>query len=261
MNTLILSPRRIGLLMRHDLAAQKKSLITGMLVIAGITFGVFLVTSASGGPREVLTNMFANILLIGGYVTASMAFSELQEQKTGIHYMMLPGSTLEKFVAKLLLTSIGWTVAVVVVFALATVLGAAVSSIFFATNPGIVLPTTRDVWITIATYLVTHSVFLFGSVYFRKAAFIKTAAGTMGTAFALALIWVLVFRFVFAAAFAHPWPGTAPGVRITIEDVELTSQGIAFLGTLRTIGDLAYWVAMPVFFWIVGVLRLRETEV
>ena len=259
MNTLTLSPRRIGQLMRHDLASQKKSLLTGMLVIAGITLGVFLITAASGGPREVLTNMFSNILLIGGFVTASMAFSELQEQKTGIHYMMLPGSTLEKFVSKLLLTSIGWALAVVIVFALGTVLGVAISSIFFATNPGIVLPTTRDMWITIATYLVSHSIFIFGSIYFRKAAFIKTAAGVIGAAFSLALIWVLVVRFVYAPAFGAELG--AGGAGVTLEQIELTPRGMSFLGTLRTIGDILYWAVMPIFFWVVGVLRLRETEV
>jgi hypothetical protein len=259
MNTLTLSPRRVGLLMRHDLASQKKSLVTGMLVIAGVTLGVFLITAASGGPREVLTNMFSNILLIGGFVTASMAFNELQEQKTGIHYMMLPGSALEKFLAKLLLTSIGWAVAVIVVFALGTILGVAISSIFFATNPGIVLPATRDTWVSIATYLVSHSIFLFGSIYFRKAAFIKTAAGVIGAAFALALIWVLVARFVFAPAFGAQMNAGVAGV--TIEHISLTERGISFLATLESIGKVIYWAVMPIFFWVVGLLRLRETEV
>ena len=259
MNTLTFSPRRVGLLMRHDVASQKKSLLTGFLVIAGVTLGVFLITAASGGPREVLTNMFSNILLIGGFITASMAFSELQEQKTGVHYMMLPGSTLEKFTSKLLLTSIGWTVAVVIVFALGTVLGEAISSIFFATSPGIVLPTTRDMWITIATYLVSHSIFLFGSIYFRKAAFIKTAGSVIAAAFSLALIWVLVVRFAYAPALGT---GTAAGgAGINITGVQLTLQGETFLGTLGTVGDILYWAAMPIFFWILGILRLRETEV
>ena len=64
MNALTLSPRRVGLLMRHDLASQKKSLTIAALVIAGLTIGTYVITSAAGGSSVALESLFGNILVI-----------------------------------------------------------------------------------------------------------------------------------------------------------------------------------------------------
>lgn len=255
MSGLTLSPRRVGLLMRHDLASQKKSLITGIATISGITLAAFLITSATGGPRVVMTNLFANILVIGGFIASSVTFTEMHEQRTGMHYLMLPGSVLEKYAAKLLLTSLGWTAAVTVVTAVVTALGAGIASIFFAENPGIIVPSDRAQWTTIASYLVSQSVFLFGSIYFRKTAFLKTALSALVAVFTFAVVWILAIRVFYASAFTEHFGG--PG----FQSVRLTAQGESFLSGLEVVGKTLAWAVVPVFFWIAGVLRLRETEV
>jgi len=264
MSTLTLSPRRVGLLIRHDLASQRKSLTTGFLVIAGVAFGIFLLASATGGRSAVLANTFVNILLIGGYVTSSVAFSELHDPKTGTHYMMLPGSTLEKYTAKLLVTSVGWTVAVIVVFAVGTVLGYLVSLVFFAENPGVYLPASRGVWISIATYLVTQSIFLFGSIYFRKVAFLRTALSVFVVAISLGIIYLVAIRIFFAPAFVGTFE-TVRGVEQMItgpNGVSLTDFAVeSIFPVLETLQRILLWVVTPVFFWVAGVIRLRETEV
>jgi hypothetical protein len=264
MSTLTFSPQRLGLLIRHDLASQRKSLTTGFLVIAGVAFGIFVLASATGGTSAVLANVFVNVLLIGGYVTSSMAFSELHDSKTGTHYVMLPGSTLEKYTAKLLITSVGWTVAVIVVFAIGTVLGYLVSLVFFAENPGVYLPASRGVWISIGTYLVTQSIFLFGSIYFRKVAFLRTALSVIVVAISLGIIYLIAIRIFFAPAFTGVFE-TVRGVEQMITGPngasisEFAAQSI--LPVFETLQKVLLWVVTPVFFWVVGVMRLRETEV
>lgn len=261
MNALTLSPRRVGILMRHDLAINLKSTLTGFATVAGVVVALFLISAATGGDGsgDFHASLFANILLIGGFVVSSVAFSDLNDPKNGIHYLMLPGSTVEKYLAKLLLTSVGWTVAVTVIYTVASALGAAIASIAFAQHPGVFVPADRSAWNTIAGYLVTQSIFLFGSVYFRKVAFLKVVLGAIGVAFSLGLIYLLAARVIFADAFvgllsvqAEEWEQM---VRVTSPNAD------AFFRTLGVIGDVFTWAVMPIFFWIAGFMRLRETEV
>jgi len=257
------SLRRVGLLMRDYLAMQRKSLITGFAAIAGIGFGAFLIASASGGDSQVLRTMFLNILLIGGYVSASVSFTDLHDGKSGVHYLMLPGSSLEKYVSRLVLTSIGWVAATIATFVAATSLGALVSGLFFETRPEVFLPTGRALWISIATFLVTQPVFLFGSIYFRKVAFLKTALSAMAVAFSLAVVYLLAARLLFAPAFTGFFETAADAGEILMRDGRTMEEfAVATLLPVMTrVQQSLTWVLVPVFFLVAGVLRLRETEV
>jgi len=255
--------RRVGLLMRDYLAMQKKSLITGFAAIAGIGFGAFLITSASGGDALVLRTMFLNILLIGGYVSASVSFTDLHDGKTGVHYLMLPGSSLEKYVSRLLLTSVGWVAATIATFVAATSLGAVVSGIFFETRPDVFLPTGRALWISIATFLVTQPIFVFGSIYFRKVAFLKITLSAMAVAFSLAILYLIAARLLFAPAFTGLFETAGDAGDIVLGN-GMTMEEFAvakLVPVMTTVQRTLTWVLVPVFFLVAGVLRLRETEV
>jgi hypothetical protein len=254
--TTVFNPSRVVVLMRHDLQPQLKSLLNGLLAAAGIAFGLMIL--ASIGPASSAAfhaSTFSNLLFIGGYVVSSMAFSELQDEKRGLHYLMLPGSAVEKYVARLLLTSVGWVAAALITYVAATALGAAVAQPLFGRSPGVFLPTTGATWETIGYYLITQSAFVFGSVYFRKAAFIKTVAAAVAVALSIALIGLVVGRIAFADLFV--------GVLQTRSNVaELVVTGPRFDGVIRafdTVRLALLYVSAP-FFWVVGVMRLRETE-
>ncbi|MFP4112991.1 MAG: hypothetical protein ACOC2Y_00030 [Spirochaetota bacterium] len=261
MNTLTLSPQRLLLLIRRDLVTERKDALNGLATLTGIVVALFMISSATGDTGgDFHSSLFINILVIGGFVVSSMAFSDLKDPKTGLNYIMIPGSTLEKYLAKLLLTSVGWTLAVIMGYTAATALAATIAPLFFATTPGFFLPVGRDIWNAIAAYLVTQSVFLFGSVYFKKAAFIKTALWAVLAAASLAIVYLATVRLAFAPAFEGFFlvrPGIdsqfVPGVP---DDVLERLQD-----TLTVSGKILYWAVMPVFFWVAGVLRLRETEV
>ncbi len=246
--------RRIGLLMRHDIAHHAKDMRNALITISGVVFGLFMLAAATGS-RGFHASTFGNVLLIGGFVVSSMGFSELRDEKTSIHYLMLPGSALEKYLAKLLLTSIGWVVAVVALYSITTVAAAGIASVLFSRHPGLWIPIDRGSWVTIATYLAVQPVLLFGSVYFRQTAFLKTAFATIVTGLSLGLIYLVAFRLIFASAFTGLF---TPIVDFTIQASDpWIEQLVSVLDTARKV---VVWAVMPLFFAGLSVLRLRETE-
>ncbi len=249
------SLRRVGLLMRHDVAHHAKEMRNALITISGVVFGLFLLAAATGS-RGFHASTFSNVLLIGGFVVSSMGFSELRDEKTGIHYLVLPGSALEKYLAKLVLTSAGWTVAIVALYSITTVVAAGIASVLFDHTPGIWVPADRASWMTIATYLAVQPVLLFGSVYFRQTAFLKTAIAAIATGLSLGLIYLVAFRLIFAPAFTGLF---TPVVNLRIHAADPGVAGL--VDALDTVRKIAMWAAMPLFFAALGVLRLRETEV
>jgi hypothetical protein len=255
-----LNPPRIGILMRHDLQMNMKSLLSAAGTIAVIVFVAFVIASWTADGAADLADfhpsLFLNVLLIGGLVVSSVAFSQMHEPTKGMHYVMLPGSTIEKYLARLLLTSVGWTVLAIVVYTASTLVAAAVAMPIFGETPGVFLPLGVDIWRGIAIYLVTQSIFLFGSIYFKKVAFLKTTLSLWLIAFVLGLVYATAARIAFADAFVG---------FLEAEDFESVYQVNANLeslvDTLSVVGRILWWTVTPLFFWIVGVLRLKETEV
>jgi hypothetical protein len=136
-------------------------------------------------------------------------------------------------------------------------LGTLIVSPFGANNPGVFLPTAVEMWQTIGLYLVTQSFFLFGSIYFKKAAFFKTILLLGAASFALGLVYVLSARLIFHEAFVGFGETVGP-----IEEVFAPEAGFERLvRALNVVGDVFLWAITPIFFWVVGYLRLRETEV
>ncbi|MFP4375951.1 MAG: hypothetical protein ACLFP4_02805 [Spirochaetales bacterium] len=258
MNQQILSISRTWTLMRHDIQINKKSLISAFGAIAGVSVGLFLIaTLTSDNQVGFHESLFVNILMVGGFVASSVACSELHDKPKGLHYLMLPGSSLEKFVAKLLLTGIGWAIAATVVYILATIVGTLIVAPFGASNPGIFVPIGRELWQAIALYLVTQSIFLFGSIYFKKAAFFKTILLVGIAAFVLGFWYAMAGRVIFHEAFVGFGQPVGP-----IEEIFAPGPGFeSLVGTFDVVGNIFLWAVTPIFFWIAGYLRLRETEV
>lgn len=255
-----LNPRRIGILMRHDIQTNVKNLLSAAGSIATIVIVLFLLTSWTSDPGDTMStfhdSLFLNFLLIGGFIVSSAVFAPMHEPTKGIHYMMLPGSTEEKYLARLLLTSVGWTILILVVYTAATVVATVIATPIFRSTPGVFLPIGRDIWLGVAGYLVSQSLFLFGSIYFKKAAFFKTVLVAWLTVMVLGIVYLVTARIAFAEAFVGLFEA------VNFEEVfTVTPQAESLVYGLQTVGRILGWVVMPVFFWTVGLLRLRETEV
>ena len=260
MNNKLLSPQRLGALLRHDIVAQKKTILSGGGAIAGAVIVLTLLASAIEGDASTTgfhSTLFSNILFIGGYITTSLVFADLHKSSEGIRYLMIPGSTLEKLIARLVITSVGYTVFVGIVYTAASAIGAGLGQLIFSGSPGVFLHNNAEVWEAIGQYLVTQSAFLFGSIYFKKSAFLKTVLTFGAVGFGLGIVYLLTARVLFAPAFTGFLTITG-----TLEDYFPDPRGLQRIAeVIGSLEDVMVYVVGPLFFWIVSYLRLRETEV
>jgi hypothetical protein len=266
----ILDGRRFGRLLLRELAGSYRGLLIAMAAVGGAlviisalaAMGHAAGAASGGGISGLHLWFFRNMLFLGGFILTSMAFRELRQGGGGIFYFTLPGSLLEKLLAKLLLTSLGYALGCAIFLSAAAAVSQLINVVLFGFGNGLFNPLDPVVLRMGAVYLVTQSVFLLGSIWFRKLAFLKT------------VLWILIISVgalvVFAVAarifLAHPlWAGGS--LQLNFGSGGFSGMfgrgpgGPANIVGVRTAGQVAMFGLLAPVCWLAAYFRLGETEV
>jgi hypothetical protein len=255
-----ISVRRLGLLLRRDFSAGYKSVFIAMAAVGGFVLLVS-VLSAFGRGRDPIPQLYFPLLFIGGFVVTSLIFKELHLNGQSVFYLTLPGSSLEKFLSKLLVSSLGYAFGSLFFYTAVSSAAEGINRVIFGYGHAFFNPFQRDVLLAVAVYVVTQAVFLVGSVYFRKLAFIKTNL----------YLWLfgIVLTFLVAVVGWIIFRDYAVGSRIELEPyMDALGRSGEMKAVLRPMAEkflqvakVLFWGAAAPVCWIISYLRLRETEV
>ncbi len=271
MNTLIFQPNRILALVRRDAATGTRTILLRIASVGGVLFVLFFLSAALGSSSVVVDGAVASatasslhryvfplLLVLGGFMTSSMAFSELQDSQKAVQYLTLPGSTFEKYVSRVVLVTIGWSLLVLIAYTLIAALAVAVSVPLFGRSCGLFLPTTSWVWNAVGTYIVGDATFVFGAIYFRKHPFLKTLLAAVIVVLAYLLFSFIAFRIVFIGPFTTIIPSASEIDRV---GQPINNLPKSFTDFVTALGKVFTYGVLPLFLYVFGYRRLRETEV
>lgn len=264
----VFNPRRLGLLVKRDLVSGYRGIIIAMAAVAG-TVLVISVLSMIGGASRVegyYYQYFMQLLFIGGFIYTSISFREMHQGPAGSLYFTMPTSIFEKFLAKLLATTIGFAVgAVIYMTALSAVVELLVRAIF-GRGFGFFNPLSLNVLWGVGVYVVLQSIFLLGSVWFKKLAFLKTLLAQLVLVIGLAIYASILARILFAPLFHGN--ELFPQAQTMINNYfSMTFPNPAAVelywnnATLPIILKVLFWGVLAPVCWVITYLRLRETEV
>jgi hypothetical protein len=253
--------QRLGLLLRRDLLSGYRSTVIAMLAVGGFILIVGVLAAFNPNSGDVYRGLYTGLLFLGGFIVTSMAFHEVRLNAQGIHYLSLPGSALEKFLSKLLLTAAGYVVGTLIFFTAAVALTEGINRLVFGRGHPFFNPFARDNLRMLAAYFIAQSVFLLGSIYFRKLHFVKTVLSLVVLALGLIVIGTSFARVVFKEYFIGPILNFGP----YMEELSRSGELQTVLGPLAHRFQLAIRILLVSTFapvcWVVSYLRLRETEV
>ena len=235
---------RIGLLTKNIfLQNWKKDLCIFLCLMGGLAIWKWLIAIVFTWGYPVAHYMPINIAVAATLLClASLTFRRLSNQSSGIMYLTLPASTLEKVVVTILQVQIYYLVLLV----LSGLAGYALSICLLAlTVPAvhvsefIKLVDWRGFGYLVLLLTTGTSAMLFASVYFKKLAMLWS------TLIGIAVLFVAIAIDIVIARFSDG---------MTMRFLELSS----------TARDTMYIIVMSLvtlFFWFMTWLRLRETEV
>ena len=263
----VFSPRRLYLLLRRDFAHGYRAVLTAMAAVGGILIFLSFLSMLGRTGGDFYTPFYIGLLFLGGFLFSSGAFKEMHQQGSGPFYLTLPGTTLEKLLSKLLVTSVGYAAAILVFMTGLSALSELLNRAVFASGHAWFNPFSPANLKSAAVYLVLQSLFLLGSVWFRKVVFLKIILAENIVVIGCAITAVIIFRLVF-------WGFFSAG-HLRPDVIQMFSQGFGnvvvngrvaesfnhgsqvFLTILRVL----FWGAFAPVCWVAAYFRLRETEV
>jgi len=258
------SAKRFALLFKKTLLERPTQMFgfTG-LILAVILILYFICKSQIGfGAAQNISFIWG--LAGGGCFLASFVFSYFSSNANGSSYLTLPASHFEKWLCGILIAGILYPVIFLLFFR-------GIDSLFVAIFHNSLDPenalykeqynsvyifsfTGRIALKVFPIFLLLTGISLIGSLYFNKAAFIKTAIAFCVVCFSLfALNWVIAKILFGNLDGAFPFHAVDILVGKEVGSVELPKK------IFQAYGFAADYV-VPVLFWVLTYVRLREKE-
>lgn len=226
-----------NLIRRYFIESGRKDITTFALIVLIITLVSFFSISGS-----ISSGMIVFLLFIMGILFAGRIFNIFQPAGRAIHYLTVPASNIEKTIANGFLVYIYYNILIIVALLLGNFLGGMAHKLLAPEYLYIFhMPFSVD---NLILTLVFESIFLFGSIYFKQRAAIKTALVIL----AFFLFFIILDTALIGSYFVHSNPES-------IKEAENVFNNIN--------GDLIEYTASIlafIFFNFMTWLRLRETE-
>jgi hypothetical protein len=244
---------RLALLLRNDIVAQAKPILLTAGTACALMIVAWVINVVVGHAGNFYPFFFGWTIILGGLVLTSRSFTELHDPLKGTWYLTLPGSMPEKFISKLVLTSIGFAAATVLFFYAFSLAASLAARVIFGIPMPVFQLSPGGARESLVVFLTLHPLFFFGSIYFRRLSLLKTLFSVLSLLIAVGLVMTLLGWSLFS------------GINGAVALHNLAGNVSSFLQThaeaLELISRIIAWVVLPVFFIGLGYLRLTEYEV
>jgi hypothetical protein len=259
---------RLGLLIKKQWTDHSKLYLLSMLAILGLMVVALFLWSIipSGGMNdrnyEVTTVLFFVGLFVTGCIFSGMTFADLAQRTTGIYYLSVPATALEKLVCAILYSQVFYNLLYVVGFFALRGLALSILAMHpeinvhhYSTNEN-----DKEIFYYLGlAYASLQTLFLLGSIYFERFAFVKTIVSG---------ILVLLVTFLFGRYVVYPImpQGHFEGnhAQFVFEKGDgIVSKTKMVFGypdwLLNTLVFLFRYIWVPAF-WTVTYFRLKEKQ-
>ena len=255
--------KRLSRLLRKQLTDYFINYLLGLGVLLGgllLLIGCFIYWEYRIFPVRTQEGFFVMLLLATGSFFTSTVFAALGDKRQAATLLTLPASQLEKYLAGWLLSLLGFTLVYVAAFYAVDVLllqlirlrsrvPHALFNIFSPSSPILA-------WLLVY-YPLLHSIMLYGSIFFQKNQFVRTAA--------LSLLGLGLLCLANWQALAMLF-NTQVGIAFPFGDVSMHNNEFSYYIASVSLpaGQLPWLDALPlvlaVMLWVAAYFRLAEKQ-
>ena len=240
--------KRFWWLIENHYRLELKSLWGHLFIFWLLSLFLQLLFFREEGGGWFLFNFF---LVLGGVIQTTGVFKNHHLEKNSVNPFLLPASPLEKVLSPWFISFLNYFVLFLLGYCLANLLAASpvghwvVEQIgIYGAPVAIFNPFDIEIFHSLKYYWFFHSWYFFGAIYFSKNPFIRST---------LYLICMyLLTGFVFLSFF----------VLFITKNFGLGLANLPYdeLPNVKLFFEILYWGLIPLFFYGLSFVRLRETE-
>jgi hypothetical protein len=248
----------MGWLARRDLINDWRGTAIASGAVAGSMFLLVILQALFDGQTSMNYSSFlTGSLVIWGFISASLAFNSLHDKTRNESYLLLPASSVEKVLVRLLSVSVLLPIFIMILITLASVITETVTVLFFQLPFSPLNPFQGRFFRVIGYVVILQSVFFLGAAWFKKLHLIKTVFALILLAIIFGLLGAFSFRILFASFFEGFF--TQKAYDFDVEAL-MQLQYPALMRTLETSGKVVFYGLLAPFCWVVAWLRVKETQ-
>lgn len=255
--------------MKIDFFTKNRLWLIGGAAFGGFALIISGITAFFGFSGNIHLGFYPVILYLGGFYISSMAYSEIHMGETSYSYLTLPASTLEKTIGKVLIYGVGYVVLATGFYVGVSILSEMINKIIFTTTHPVFNPFRWEMMYMIGFYLAFHTIYLMGSAWFKKHAFIKTFLIIIVISLAITLVSLLAFKIVFYEYFDGWQIKSGPqqilnhlDTSAAITDMAgLKSRMITLHNVFNAVWKIYFWGVVPLGGLLGIYFKLKEAEV
>jgi len=254
---------RFLLLFKKHTADNYKTYLMSFFVLFGVMFLIMSYVAYMTGGKisdKVQIPIFIFLLLLSGTIFTSTVFADFGNKKKAISMLTLPASHFEKYFIGWVYTFVIFQVLFIVAFYLVAMLVNQASTLKPGQDINLVLDLfSRDekVYIVFYIYTVLHAFTLWGSIFFKKYHFIKTAFTLFIGGFLLIFLNLQTLRSLISPEIKMAIPFTNVSVRTSSE---YTNVSLSMTESVYTY-LLIMLLTVVLILWASSFYRLKEKEV
>lgn len=254
----VLNIKRMGFLARRDLINDWRGTAIASGAVAGSMFLLVILQALFNGQTSMdYSSFLMGSLVIWGLISASLAFNSLHDKTRNENYLLLPASSVEKVLVRLLGVSVALPIFIMILITLASVITETVTLLFFQIPFAPLNPFQGNFFKVIGYVVIVQSIFFLGAAWFKKLHMVKTVF----TLILLAIVFGIVGSFFFRILFASFFEGfyTPKSLNFDVEALMQLRYPV-LMNTLKVSGKVVFYGLLAPFCWVVAWLRVKETQ-
>ncbi len=247
------SAQRFTLLIKRYFVLNYKPWLIGLGALSGVLLLVSLINAyASGGSFNfpLITSLGSVFIFIVGFMTTSSVFKEIHTPARGQFFLTLPATTIEKLFSHWFITSIAYILIANIILYLVLLFANGLSNLIWGMQWSFFNPFSIGNLELMGQYIVAHSLFFLGAVYFRKNNFLKTL---------LSLFALYVFLGIILGLSAWAIFGSG-GVLLDGNEINHEMQ-LQLESNFKLINRIFFAGIMAPFCLLVSYFKFKEREV
>ena len=259
--TYSINPRRLLLLIRSTVLVNRNLILVLSAVFSALIILIAIKDTFIGNATNLYTSMYYVLLYIAGF-SATWGFAkELHDKRKGTAWLLLPTSTMEKFIALLLLTTFILICGAALYMAVLSLALEAGIGIFTSNVHRVFNPFNTSFYYGISVYISVQAPFFVGAMYFRKHAISFTFLS-------LFIYWFILVVFasfavkLFLHEYIAPLTSISDPMGSTAKLYLMTVIGKfrQFSDIWRPVMSITLRYVLPLVCWITAFFSLKEME-